>query len=232
MTVLLAILVGALGGLCIVGLTTWIPVHMAQQEAQWRAELHEYAERISQSMPEVPGYSLRPGRDLAVLGVALGIAVAVGGVAAQGWSAPSVLRMCFAWILVALALIDLRTHLLPDTLVLPALWFGLVLQTIPGFGTVGVEHAIWGAAVGYLLLWLPATLFNLIRGADAMGHGDFKLMAAIGAWAGVSCLLPVVLVASFAAALFHVLRGRGRHEEFAFGPWLAGVAVGYMMLIG
>lgn len=231
MAVLWAIVVGALGGLGIAGLAAWVPAHMARQEAQWRAELlREAGDAAVQAVPEARGGRVLPGWRLVALAVVLGVAVAIEGAAGRGWSTPMVLRMGFAWVLIALALIDLRTHLLPDMLVLPALWFGLVLQTVPGLGTVGVEHAIWGAAAGYLLLWVPATLFNRMRGVEAMGHGDFKLLAAFGAWAGVGSLVPVVLVASFAAALFHAVRGRGRHEEFAFGPWLAGAALGHLML--
>lgn len=77
------------------------------------------------------------------------------------------------------------------------------------------------------MLWVPALIFSLVRGVEAMGHGDFKLMAMIGAWLGAGSLVWILLAASLAGALFHLVRGRRGREEFAFGPWLAAAAVGY-----
>ncbi|MEO8984138.1 MAG: A24 family peptidase, partial [Rhodanobacter sp.] len=102
-------------------------------------------------------------------------------------------------VLIALAGIDLRTQLLPDQLTLPLLWLGLVLALVPTF--VATPSAITGAAIGYLSLWSVYWGFKLLTGKEGMGHGDFKLLAALGAWMGPVALLPIVLLSSLIGAL-------------------------------
>lgn len=213
------------GGLVILGLATWAPRHLARQEAAWRAEWAEHAQAA------VPDSALQtvgpPGsrRSLALLSLALGVLIAASCHATSGWSARTGATFVFACTLSALALIDARTRLLPDVIVFPALWLGILLQTVPGLETIGLKASVWGTAAGYLMLWLPAVLFEKLRGTEAMGHGDFKLMALIGAWLGPASLVLTLLAASVAAVIFHLVRGLGRHAEFPFGPWLAGAAL-------
>ena len=131
--------------------------------------------------------------------------------------------MGFSALLVALSGIDLRTTLLPDDLTLPLLWIGLMLSTTTLF--VGPVDAIFGAAAGYLSLWAVNAAFRRIAGKEGMGQGDFKLLAALGAWCGLQGILPIVLMASFIGAIVGSLwlfaRGKDRSTPLPFGPYLA-----------
>ena len=131
--------------------------------------------------------------------------------------------LLFTWLLIALSGIDMRTQLLPDQLVYPLLWLGLLLSI--KLSAVDPPHAILAAAVGYLSLWSVYWLFKLCTGKEGMGHGDFKLLAALGAWMGVGALLPVILLSSLVGAitgsLLILLRGHERDRPIPFGPYLA-----------
>jgi len=128
-------------------------------------------------------------------------------------------------LLVAAAGIDFKTTLLPDTLVYPMLWLGLTAAALGLPGAVTPAQSILGALVGYLSLWSVYWLFKLLTGKEGMGHGDFKLLAALGAWCGISSLLPIVLVSTLVGALIRgitiLVQGRDRATQFAFGPYLA-----------
>ena len=130
----------------------------------------------------------------------------------------------FLWSLLALAFIDADTQLLPDDLTLPLLWGGLVANLFGLF--VPLASAVIGAIAGYLSLWTVYWPFKLIRGKEGMGHGDFKLLAALGAWLGWPMLPQIVLVSSVLGAVGGiaaiVARGRDRAAPLPFGPWLAG----------
>jgi leader peptidase (prepilin peptidase)/N-methyltransferase len=133
----------------------------------------------------------------------------------------------FLWTLLALAFIDADTQLLPDDLTLPLLWGGLFANLFGLF--VPLSSAVIGAIAGYLSLWTVYWLFKLVRGKEGMGYGDFKLLAAIGAWLGWPMLPQVVLVSSVLGAVggiaMIVARGRDRASPLPFGPWLAGAGV-------
>lgn len=237
MDMVIAILAGALGGLVILASVQWIPLYLAREEAAWRAEMQEQPAAPLPHPPHLPAEPvvMPPGpqlRTLAPLAILLGIAVAVACVSISGWSAHTSLTILFAWSLSTLALIDIRIRLLPDMIVLPMLWLGILLQTVPALATIGLELAIWGAAAGYMLLWVPAKLFRLLRRVEAMGHGDFKLMALIGVWLGPASIIWILLAASTAAVVFNLARGAGRHTEFPFGPWLIAAALGQMAVTG
>lgn len=137
--------------------------------------------------------------------------------AALAWAA-------FAAVLLALACIDADTQLLPDDLTLPLAWAGLIVAAL-GWTAVSLSQALWGAVAGYLLLWLVHHGFKWVTGRQGMGQGDFKLLAALGAWLGWPALLPVVLLASGAGAAVGIgLRLSGRlqaGEPLPFGPYLA-----------
>jgi leader peptidase (prepilin peptidase)/N-methyltransferase len=151
--------------------------------------------------------------------------------AAVGWRfgpEPVALLWCgLVAMLVALAGIDWDTTLLPDNLTLPLLWAGLVASAL-GW-TLPLPQAVWGAIVGYLSLWSVYWMFKLATGKEGMGHGDFKLLAALGAWLGWQMILPVVLGASVLGALVGlVMKSGGALREgryVPFGPFLAGSAV-------
>ena len=137
------------------------------------------------------------------------------------WQAVAGLVLTFA--LIALSGIDVRTQLLPDQLTLPLLWLGLLMSIIPIF--IDAHAAIIGASCGYLSLWSVYWLFKLMTGKEGMGYGDFKLLAALGAWMGVSALLPVVLLSSLIGAIvggtFLAIRGHDRAKPIPFGPFIA-----------
>ncbi len=145
----------------------------------------------------------------------------------------STLAWCgFAAVLVALAGIDWDTTLLPDSLTLPLLWAGLIASAL-GW-TVPLSAAVWGAAAGYLSLWSVYWLFKLATGKEGMGHGDFKLLAAMGAWLGVSMVLPVVLGASVIGAIVGIGMKLGstlREGRYVpFGPFLAGSGLAVLFI--
>lgn len=127
----------------------------------------------------------------------------------------------FTWMLLAMSGIDFRTQLLPDQLTVPVLWLGLLLSL---WGVFVVPHAaIVGAVVGYLILWSVFWLFKLVTGKEGMGYGDFKLLAALGAWLGWMQLPLVILLASVCGSLVGIgwLLIRRKSLPFAFGPYLA-----------
>jgi leader peptidase (prepilin peptidase) / N-methyltransferase len=140
-----------------------------------------------------------------------------------GYSAALVAGLFFAWALVALTFIDFDTQLLPDDITLPLLWAGLLVNA---FGVVtDLRSAVLGAAGGYLLLWSVYWAFRLIAKKEGMGYGDFKLLAAIGAWTGWQ-VLPFALVISAGlgavlGSLFLWLSRRGTDTRIPFGPYLA-----------
>jgi len=131
--------------------------------------------------------------------------------------------LLLTWALIALSGIDFRTQLLPDQLTMPLLWLGLLLALLPMF--VAAPSAIVGAAVGYLSLWSVYWLFKLLTGKEGMGYGDFKLLAALGAWMGPLALLPIILLSSFIGALvggsLMILRKRNSQTPMPFGPFIA-----------
>jgi leader peptidase (prepilin peptidase) / N-methyltransferase len=130
-------------------------------------------------------------------------------------------------VLVAAALIDWDTTLLPDDLTLPLLWAGLVAAWA-GW-TIDLRAAVIGAVAGYGALWLVTTVFKIVTGKQGMGHGDFKLLAALGAWLGASMLLPIVLLSSLIGAVVGLaMKARGSLREgryVPFGPFLVGAGL-------
>ena len=129
----------------------------------------------------------------------------------------------FLWTLLALTFIDFDTQLLPDDLTLPLLWGGLLANLYGLF--VPLREAVVGAIAGYLVLWSIYWLFKLIRGKEGMGYGDFKLLAALGAWLGWKTLPMIVLgsslVGAFIGITLVVMKGRDHNVPLAFGPYLA-----------
>jgi leader peptidase (prepilin peptidase)/N-methyltransferase len=147
----------------------------------------------------------------------------------MGWQ--SAAALFFTWTLIALAGIDMHTQLLPDQMTLPLLWLGLILALFSLF--VETKPAIVGAVAGYLSLWSIYWLFKLSTGKEGMGYGDFKLLAALGAWMGPAALLPIVLLSSLIGALvggaYLFLRGHDRSVPIPFGPFLA--AAGWVWFV-
>jgi leader peptidase (prepilin peptidase) / N-methyltransferase len=139
----------------------------------------------------------------------------------------------FTWCLVTLTLIDFDHQLLPDSITLPLLWLGLLVNTLDlGMG-VNLRDAVIGTIAGYLVLWAFYWTFKLATGKEGMGYGDFKLLAAFGAWMGWQALLPIIILSSMVGAVFGIgmiiFLGRDKSIPMPFGPFLAGA--GYIMLI-
>lgn len=136
----------------------------------------------------------------------------------QGFGA--IVLSCF---LVALSGIDLRTQLLPDQLTLPLMWLGLVASLDSLY--MPAKPALLGAIVGYASLWSVWWLFKQLTGKEGMGHGDFKLLAALGAWVGLQGILPIILLSSLVGAIIGSIwlatQGRDRATPIPFGPYLA-----------
>lgn len=170
--------------------------------------------------PRYPAVELAAGLLGVLLAWRFGAALALAG------------GLVFAWTLLAASVIDFDHYLLPDVLTLPLLWVGLLFNLAHTFTTPA--DAVIGAVAGFLLLWLVYHGFRLLTGKEGMGRGDFKLLAALGAWCGWR-MLPLIVLA---AALLGVVIGgawllsgrRGRQHPIPFGPFLA--AAGLVALIG
>ena len=131
--------------------------------------------------------------------------------------------LVFTWAMIALAFIDLDTFYLPDDITLPLVWAGLLFNLVGGF--TDLASAVIGGVAGYATLWLVFWIFKFATGKEGMGYGDFKLLAAIGAWLGWKMLPLVILLSSFVGAVVGValivLARRGRDVPIPFGPYLA-----------
>ena len=139
--------------------------------------------------------------------------------------------LAFTWILIAASGIDARTQLLPDQLTLPLLWLGLLISLAPIF--VDSRTSIIGAAIGWLSLWSVFWLFKLLTGKEGMGYGDFKLLAALGAWMGAMALLPIILLSSLIGAIIGSIvlasKGKDKSTPIPFGPFIA--AAGWVWFV-
>ena len=148
--------------------------------------------------------------------------LALGAVATWGWSVQGLVGAAFFAVLLVLTGIDLKTRLLPDQIVLPAVWGALLASMLPG-SPIAPEAAMMGAMIGYMSLWSVFWLFKIATGKEGMGYGDFKLLALIGAMLGPSSILPVVLCSTVAGSVVGIalMARRKESQPFAFGPYLA-----------
>lgn len=150
-----------------------------------------------------------------------------------GYSEQAAAGLLFTWLLIALSFIDYDTQLLPDVITLPMVWIGLLLSL--GVVFVSPTESIIGAVAGYLALWSVYQAFKLLTGKEGMGFGDFKLLAAMGAWLGWKMLPVMILLSSFAGAVIGialiVLKLQNKEKPIPFGPYLA-IAGWLTMLYG
>jgi leader peptidase (prepilin peptidase)/N-methyltransferase len=140
-----------------------------------------------------------------------------------GYTPQAFAALFLTWVLLAQTFIDLEHQLLMDHLTLPTLWLGLLLSLYPVFASP--PECILGASLGYLLFWCLYWIFKGITGKEAMGYGDFKLLALLGAWLGWKALPTIVLLASIGGSVIGICMivfcGRNKNEPFPFGPYLA-----------
>ncbi len=139
--------------------------------------------------------------------------------------------MLLTAVLIVLTAIDLDYQLLPDSLTLPLLWIGLLLNIDNTF--VSLENAVLGSVFGYLCLWGVFWLFKIITGKEGIGHGDFKLLAALGAWFGLASLPTIVLLSSTVGAVLGLaliaMGKQDRETQMPFGPFLAGAGLIHLL---
>jgi leader peptidase (prepilin peptidase) / N-methyltransferase len=140
-----------------------------------------------------------------------------------GYTTTTLFAWAFTLALIALTFIDFDTQLLPDDITLPLLWLGLLFNLNDGF--TDLNSAVIGAVLGYLILWSVYWLFKLATGKEGMGYGDFKLLAAIGAWFGWQLIPAVILLSSVLGAVIGIglilMRGENGNTAIPFGPFLA-----------
>ncbi len=139
--------------------------------------------------------------------------------------------LVLTWCLIVLTVIDIDTQLLPDSITLPLIWAGLILSHL-GFLT-SLPEALWGAVFGYLSLWSVYWVFKIVTGKEGMGHGDFKLLAALGAWLGWQMLPLVIMLSTVVGSVlgisYIIVKGRDKNIPIPFGPYLA--IAGWIALI-
>lgn len=137
------------------------------------------------------------------------------------------LAIALLWSLLCLTMIDIDHHLLPDAITLPLLWAGLLINSFGIF--TDLKSALYGAAAGYLALWSVFWLFKLATGKEGMGYGDFKLLAALGAWFGWQYLGLMIILSAFVGSVLGIaailIMGRDKAQPLPFGPYLAGAGV-------
>lgn len=157
-----------------------------------------------------------------VIEVVTGI-VSVAAIYSFGATYTGLACLVFSWCLIALTMIDIDTQFLPDNITLPLLWLGLIANYFGLF--TSLESAFWGAVGGYLSLWSVYWMFKLATGKEGMGYGDFKLLAALGAWLGWQMLLQIILLSSLVGAVIGismmVIYRRNKDFRIPFGPYLA-----------
>ena len=151
-----------------------------------------------------------------------------------GYTLSALAYLIFSWCLLTLSLIDLDHYLLPDDITLPLLWLGLLVSaTGLGLPDVSLSDSVVGAAAGYISLWSLFWAFLFATGKEGLGYGDFKLLAALGAWLGWQALLPILLLSSLTGAVIGLaliaFGGRERGAPLPFGPFLA--VAGFSMLV-
>ena len=144
-----------------------------------------------------------------------------------GWSIITLGGLLFTAMLIALTFIDADTQYLPDQITLPLVWLGLLFNLNGAF--VPLSSAVLGAVFGYMSLWLLCYVYKLLTGKVGMGGGDFKLLAALGAWLGVGVLPVIVFIAALIGVLAAVLLRVAKGQQFAFGPSLA--VAGWLVFI-
>jgi len=211
----LLVLLGIAVGLFSAGPLIWLSWKIPQQIFAHAC----LSECLTRPDPAICAFSWQDALFVGVL-----CASAVGVAAIKGIDLTGLVAFYYCAMLLLLARIDARTYILPDVLTLSLLWAGLLWHATE-WGDLSLARSVWGAAAGYIVLWGPCALFGVWRGREVMGHGDFKLSAAIGAWLGCLSLPYVWLIASGSSLLIALIAnrfgGRRLRDPMPFGPGLA-----------
>ncbi|CAM4226580.1 prepilin peptidase [Kerstersia similis] len=220
----------------LVRLAAWLPWHM-QHEWAWHAQDWLQAQQgqepgVQDRFASPPLQPLaRPARAVLLL-VAVALAELCAWRFGLNWGGLCIL-VCL-WTLLLLAMIDARDMLLPDTLTQPLLWAGLLFNLASGW--VPLHHALLGAVAGYGCLWLLFHGFRLATGREGMGHGDFKLLAALGAWVGLAALPQLILIAAVSGLAYGLwliaTRRAGLRTAQPFGVHLAWAGAAVLLWMG
>lgn len=210
-------------------LSLWLPHRIAQQESAWLKELAGVERAPEFPMPHAL-WSARYWRNASTQKLfwisVIGSPVIILAFDHTFADTPANSAMIFFGVMMfGLAITDQYSQYLPDDLTLSLMWIGMLLQLSTATQTIGIEASVAGAATGYLLLWVAAKSFLILRKQEGLGHGDMKLLAAAGAWLGPLALPIAVLIGSGLAVLYQgtklIMKKSGRNDLFAFGPWLA-----------
>lgn len=219
---LLASVIGAFAGICINLLAVRLPPLLHRH---WRREAQELLGMAMEDDEAPASTHFGPIRLRSVLVCALCTILTVTGIYHVGPNLQGVAFVLLSWALLALSLIDWDHLLLPDIIVFPLLWAGLIVNQY-GLFTSSTD-ALWGAVVGYGGMWIMSKFALILTGTKGIGGGDLKLVAAIGAWAGLETLTYIIMLASVLGGLAHVLRlsfntpHSIRGAVIPFGPFLA-----------
>lgn len=218
----IGLLFGVIGFLVGGGLNLMIQRLPMMMTRQWEKEMQEWAQLDVQHAPDpFPPFRFLLPRHLFVQVLSAMISIAIG--LRWGLSVNACAALFFSWILIALALIDLDTLFLPDSLTQPLLWVGLIFNASQGW--VSLESAVWGAVWGYSSLWGLYWVFKILTGQEGIGQGDFKLLAALGAWLGWQSLTTILMLSSIMGGacglLVMLLSGASRKTQIPFGPFLS-----------
>ena len=213
-----SIALGTLVGRLCAWVACWLP---ALREHQWQCDAREMLglDLHKHSAPQLPRAS-RAEIWIVQIGCA-GLSLMV--TLHFGPTRQALFALPFTWGLLTLSLIDRQHHLLPDVLVMPGLWVGLVLNSFGVFTTL--QEALWGCVIGYLAFWTVYQLVKLITGKESIGSGDFKLLALIGAWSGwqvIPCIVAgSLMIAVILAVYLRLVEDRAKSENMPFGPSLS-----------
>ncbi len=231
---LIASLIALALGFGLLRLSDLILKNIEDSEREWCE--HMLAQRAENKAEDTFSVANFSGKDHKLLILFLGLFLVVGFVVAYRITdlPHMVAAIGFVSVCLALGWADIRAKLLPDALTLPLIWSGMLLQLYPATQTVGIESSVLGAAVGYLLFWLIAKAYYVVRKRDGLGHGDMKLLAASGAWLGLHVLPGIILASSVMALAWHgFLMFRKKSSmttQLAFGPWIVASIVFYVVL--
>lgn len=217
MNILVIIVIGALAGIGVSFASNYLPKKLNKE---WHTECTEFL-ALTQANPIKPIASLSKKSQILLFFFTIVVTYFI----MQYTSLPTnskVFVLLLSWGFISLIAIDFKHQLLPDELTLGLLWVGLIANLNNAF--VPITSAIWGAVGAYLFLYILAKVFHLLCKKEGMGHGDFKLLACIGAWQGFALLPLTLLIAAILgllAGIGLIIKNKSRNTPYAFGPYLA-----------